>query len=163
MKTIFINNKCIEILVDDVDYDILSKYKWSLNHKGYPICNIWIDGKRTTKSISRLLINPPKGKQVDHINGNKLDNRRNNLRMCSPQENCFNRKHRKDSHSIYKGVSAFFYTKKNGDTKTYYKATIQVNKKPMYLGTYKTQYSAAKAYNEAAKTHFGKFALLNIF
>lgn len=156
------SNKCMKILVDDADYDMLSKYSWSLNQKGYPICKIWINGTRTTKSVSRLLINPPKDKQVDHINGDKLDNRRDNLRMCSPQENCFNRKRRKGSYSIYKGVSTFFYTKTNGDTSIYYKAIIQVNRKPLYLGMFKTQSSAAMAYNNAAKTHFGKFALLNI-
>lgn len=92
--------------------------------------------------------------QVDHINGDSLDNRKINLRLCSNSENSRNRGANKNNTSGYKGVR---FRKEYG---TYF-ATITVNRKEIYLGSFKTGKEAATAYNEAAIKYHDKFANLN--
>lgn len=91
----------------------------------------------------------PKG-NIDHINGNRTDNRMENLRECSVMENCRNRRPHGDR--IFKGVY------KIGDK---YFATICANYKATNLGTFETEVEAARAYNRAATEKFGEFAFLN--
>src|SRR3990167_9678888 len=79
-------------IVDDDDYDSLSTHKWYLSVDGYPRATLFIDGRRRNCGMSRLVMNP-KGRQcVDHINHDKLDNRRANLRCCTHSENMANRR-----------------------------------------------------------------------
>lgn len=92
--------------------------------------------------------------QTDHINGNTLDNRKENLRICSIAENGRNRKIQKNNTSGYSGVS---YMK--GVCK--WQATICVNKNKIYLGVFETAEESARAYDSAAKEYFGEFARLN--
>ena len=102
--------------------------------------------------MSRVIMNCPKGKEVDHKNGNTLDNRHSNLRVCTHQENCRNRRPNKNCVSSYKGVSWF---------KGKWTAIINCNGKHRYLGRFKNEIDAAKAYDKAAKKAFGEFACLN--
>lgn len=68
-------------IIDDDDYAIVSRYKWSINEKGYVVGGPY-------RKLHKLLIqNVPNGMQIDHINRNKLDNRKKNLRIVTPQEN----------------------------------------------------------------------------
>ena len=95
-------------------------------------------------------------KNVDHKNHNKLDNNVNNLRWATTTENGQNRKKQKNTKSIYKGV---IWRK---DRKVWV-AKIMYNKHRIYLGSYKTQEEAGRAYNEKAIELFGEFAKLNTF
>jgi HNH endonuclease/AP2 domain len=87
--------------------------------------------------------------QVDHIDGNTLNNRRDNLRVCTGRQNRFNQKRRSDNQTGFKGVSK---------TNSRYKAAIMVNQKSIYLGTFDTAPLAHEAYCEAALKYFGEFA-----
>jgi len=93
---------------------------------------------------------------VDHINGDNLDNRKKNLRLCTYAENNRNRKPLENKTSKYKGVGL----NKNYKIKTW-QARIVKNSKRYSLGYFKNEKEAALAYNQAAKKYFGEFAYLN--
>ena len=148
-----------EALVDDDDYEMLMEHKWSINFnknngKHYAKRNCQTKGARKIIRMHREIMNAPKRKQVDHINGNTLDNRKENLRLCTNQQNQWNSKRNKNNTSGYKGVS---YRKKH----KVYRATINYNDKQIYLGTYKTKEQAALAYNKKAIELYGEYAYLN--
>lgn len=105
--------------------------------------------------VSRLLTNAKKGEYVDHINGNPLDNRLCNLRICTNQQNAMNQKPHKDRLLKFKGV---VLCKKNTNK---FNAGISPNGKRIHLGYFSTPEAAAKAYDEAAIKYFGDFALTN--
>jgi hypothetical protein len=147
-------------LVDDEDYDrLVAMGKWHVTCKGYAART-----KHYRKPCGRLssstifmhhLISPVDGKnQVDHRNTNKLDNQKDNLRVCSNSENCKNTSKPKNNTSGFKGV----YWKKQIKR---WCAQIGVEYKNIYIGSFATAIEAAKAYNEAAVKHFGEFAKLN--
>jgi hypothetical protein len=91
---------------------------------------------------------------VDHINGNGLDNRKSNLRICTHQQNCENSRKRKKSFSKYKGV----YWSKNAKK---WVAQITIDGKSKHLGYFELEEDAAAAYDKAAVKYFGEFACLN--
>ena len=134
-------------VVDDQDYDWLNQYKWCVNSKNYVINRIG--------TIHKVIMNPPKGLQVDHINGDRFDNRRNNLRICTVSQNCSNRISKIKPKSGYRGVTFHSITGK-------WRARLEINSKKISLGLYFTKKEAAIAYNQAAKAYFGEFAKLNI-
>ena len=142
-----------QIILDEVSLVLFNKYTWSIvkqSNSHYLIGNI--DGKMYR--FHRLLFdNIDSTKFVDHINGNGLDNRLDNLRICTPQQNRTNVPKLKGK-SKYKGV------RKSTKGKTW-QAAIKKNHKWYYLGCFKTQQEAAKAYNVAAIQLFGEFARLN--
>ena len=132
------------------------------------------------KSIHRVVMDAPKGMDVDHINGDTLDNRRENLRICTRAQNSQNKRLRVDSKSGYKGVyevreSKKRYTsKKTGETKVHVgkpkkpwqayisdPGTAFPDKRHIRLGYYATAEEAARAYDRKAKELYGEFALLN--
>lgn len=156
MKTIKLTKNQIA-LVDDEDYIYLSKHSWiaancptNLNFYAQRQTN-----KKTVK-MHRLIMNCPADKQIDHINGNTLDNRKLNLRIVAHQDNAKNRRHQKGAMFPYKGIMLLARVK----TKPY-GARITVNGKTLFLGTFATIKEAAKSYNIAALEHFGEFAKLN--
>lgn len=137
-------------IVDDEDFEYLSQWKWCaafMTRNFYAAKSISINGQRKVILMHRFILNPEKNMVVDHINGNTLDNRRENLRICTPRENSRNRKKRTISKNKYKGVA-------NSNGK--FIARIEI-----HLGTFENEIDAAKAYNEAAKNLFGDFAKLN--
>lgn len=135
------------------DYDIIKNIGWSCNSQGYIIGNITINGKQRHIGLHRLIMGSPEKMMVDHINGNKLDNRKSNLRICNNKENTRNSSVQKRNKLSAKGVSI---THSNT-----YQAQIQVDGKLKYLGSYKTIKEAADAYDLAAQKYFGEFARLN--
>ena len=119
-----------------------------------------VTGKNKSWLVHRLVafafIENPNGKPcVDHINGNRFDNSKKNLRWVTIRENGMNQVKHKNSISIYKGVS---FKKQN----KLFRAHISINGRLTHLGYFKNEIDAAKAYNEAAALHFGEFARLNI-
>lgn len=145
-------------LVDEADYEKVSQHKWyaaNINGAFYARTNIKKeDGKGTTISLHRFLLNPPGRMQIDHINGNSLDNRRDNLRLCTHGQNQCNKYSKKGTSSPYKGV------KWHKRDKIWY-AVIRLNNKQFYLGSYHDELKAAHAYDEAARKLHKEFARLN--
>lgn len=151
-------------LVDDSDFELLSQRNWCVNNYGYAYrTGRRLDGILWRKNIllHRQLLgltNSSGEVEVDHLNHNKLDNRRSNLRICTHAQNAFNRRLGTASSSGFKGVSfrkgSYFENKP-------WRATITVNYKQVSLGHFKTKEEAALAYNEAAKHYFGGFAMVN--
>ena len=144
-------------IVDDEDYEIIKRFKWSVNkcsHTSYVQTGIRKDkGKYTTLTMHRFLLNPPDGLHVDHRNGNGLDNRRSNIRLCTSRQNAQNR-HLTRGRSQYKGV---YWSKPNKK----WVAQIGFSGKLKDLGSFANEDSAAKSYDVAAKKKFGDFARLN--
>jgi len=115
------------------------------------------DHRGTTVRMPRIILNVPPGMQVDHIDGNGLNNIRENIRIVTPAQNGMNKRIPIDNKTGYKGV----YIAKDRKVNKY-KAQIRVNYKAIYLGCFDNPEDAAKAYNRAAIKHFGEFAKLNV-
>jgi len=144
-------------VVDDEDYDRLCKHKWCAlvsirdgRVMGYRVQ--WMKDEKRYRSIymHREITNAPKDRYVDHINFDTLDNRRSNLRLCSPLESVRHQRGRRKRQFNFKGITAF----RNGQ----YRARIRVNGQSIELGTFPTQETAAAAYQKAAEKYFGEFA-----
>jgi len=135
--------------VDAADYEWLSQYSWSYR-AGYAGCRI----KGKTVLMHRLIMNTPKGKVVDHVDGNRLNNCRANMRNCTPGENRCNQAKHIGSVSRYKGV---FYLERTGR----YYAKIRQRGKEYWLGCFDDEVEAARAYDRKAVELFGEFARLN--
>lgn len=134
-------------IVSDEDFGRVCLYKWSKNGCGY--VQAWIGGRPVL--MHRYLLGAQPGQEVDHINRDKLDNRRDNLRFSNRQANMLNKA--VQSRSGYKGVDR---TSKNR-----WRARIKCDGKTVYLGVYQTAEAAARAYDTAAKSIFGPLASLN--
>jgi hypothetical protein len=142
-------------LVDDDVYEWASQYKWVFDGR-YAARRL--PGPKNTnvkQYLHRQVVNAPRGIEVDHINGNKLDNRRENLRLCTRSQNSVNRpRTEKPCKSIYRGVSLY----RSG---TWWTAGIHVNKRKIHLGYFRDEIEAAHAYDAAAIKYHGDFARLN--
>jgi len=108
-----------------------------------------VSGERTY--LHRFIMNSPKGKVIDHINGDKLDNRKQNLRIYTIKQNIINSKISKNNTSGYTGVSF----RKNRNV---YRANIMVNRKQIYLGSFERIEDAVLARKKAEEKYFGEFA-----
>jgi len=144
-------------IVDFEDYErITAMGKWHCCSYGYARITKKIQphNKRFAIIMHRLITDVNSGVEIDHINGNKIDNRKNNLRYCSRSENVKNVGIRKDNKSGYKGVSWVERDRK-------WCAYISSNGKRYSLGHYSDPHLAAIAYNNAAKILHGEFAFFN--
>jgi hypothetical protein len=156
--TIIVISKGLHTAVDDDVLDLFSTLKWqamydSHTKKYYARCHQRIDGKDKTVLIHRIIMGAKKGEIVDHINGNTLDNRRQNLRICTNAENCRNKKIHSDNQNGFKGIRKH---------KNFWQAKVTKDYKDYYAGSFKTPLEAAIAYNKKAKELFGEFAKLNV-
>lgn len=146
-------------LVDDDDFELISSFNWHYQPKrktGYAIGHIVINGKRTTRRMHRMIMKPVGKEQVDHINGNGLDNRRLNLRITNARGNAINR--RSNPRSGFKGVRKL-YTCKNGAEM--FIASIGPKNNHKIIGYFNCIIKAAKAYDKAALSLYGDMAALN--
>jgi AP2 domain. len=148
MKEIQLTRGMVAV-VEKEDFDWLSIFSWCYSPVGYAQSRI--NGK--AEYMHRLIMGAKKGEFIDHINLNKLDNRRSNLRFCTRQQNQHNQAARRGT-SRYKGVSYRRDTRK-------YSAQIHVNRKKINLGCFESEEDAARAYNKAALKYHGIFAYLN--
>lgn len=146
------NSKETKIDLDDIQR--LKPFKWSCINKGYAITRFYNHKKRETWMLHRIVMDAPKGLEVDHINGDRLDNRKINLRLATKQQNAANQgKSSNKSSSSFKGV--YPHGKK-------FRAVVKYNSKQIYLGLFATEHDAAEAYNKKALALFGSFARLNV-
>lgn len=146
-------------IVDDELYPSLSQFKWyaqkSASGSFYAARNIpQHHRRRKTIYMSREITGCPDGFDVDHANGNTLDNRRENLRICTRSQNKANAPRYANNKSGFKGA---FWNK----TAKQWSAQICIHQKIIHLGCHPTREAAARAYDEAAKRYFGQFAKTN--
>lgn len=144
-------------LVDDEDFKAVNKYKWQASRAprgDYFYATGLVGEPNNLKPVKmhNFIMRKRKGYEIDHINNNGLDNRRENLRYCTPAQNSANRRPKKGCSSIYKGVF------KRTDSK-HIKWRVNVGKK--FVMTCNTEGDAAMVYNYLAKKKYGEFAYLN--
>lgn len=148
-------------IVDDEDFEYLNQYNWHVNCIKNHVCAVRTESRKLKYKYQRTIYMHREimglmfgdKRLIDHINGNSLDNRKCNLRICLHKYNMRNRKPQKGV-SKYKGV--------NLDKKGKWKVQISYNGKIIYGGRFINEIEAAKRYNELAVKYHGKFAKLNI-
>lgn len=147
-------------LVDGLDYNRLSQFKWYAQRSGrgkpdyYAARCLIEDGQKTTILMHRLILDAPDNVLVDHKNRDRLDNVRKNLRLCSVSQNQYNRVPNEGCASKYKGVS---WSKRH----LKWRARIERDGKQVGLGYFSNEADAARAYDTAAISNYGEFALTN--
>src|SRR5688572_22690539 len=114
-------------LVDDEDYDALSVYSWRLNSKGYAIRSFRHHGRVVVLNMHRDILQPPPHLVVDHIDGDKLNNTRANLRLITQQESLMHRRCFRNNELALKGVSALHGR---------WRARIYLDGQAIHLGLY---------------------------
>jgi hypothetical protein len=147
-------------LVSPEDHEQLSRYRWRPSHTGYATCQIWLSGKPTNKKMHRAVMfpgymgGPNTGRvgidEVDHINGDRLDNRRENLRLANRSQNQWN-SIKKPGNNPAKGVY-----RRVGRSR--FEARVTVNRRVLYLGDYATAEEAAAVVAEARIRLHGEYA-----
>jgi hypothetical protein len=149
--------------VDEKDFDFLSRFSWcAQTHPRTTYAITLYDpgiGIKKIASMHRIIMGNPKGFEVDHIDGDGLNNLRENLRICTVSENRRNRRKLDTTLSQYKGVSSQYYV--DGKPNRKWKATIRVWNKQIHIGSFCNEVDAAIAYDNAAREYFGKFARTN--
>lgn len=150
IKAIF-KRKEYFVLVAKEDYPTLVDFHWRLDDWGYAFRRITLSGKRIKILMHREIMNTPGGKETDHINGDKTDNRRTNLRICTRQQNAKNKGSPKNSPSPHPGVHFNKLERK-------YKATIGLDYKIIFLGTFEKKEDAVAARIIAEEKYYGEFA-----
>lgn len=130
-------------IVDDEDYERLLQWKWHYHKEGYAL-------NSAIGLMHRMIINVPEGMLPDHINGNGLDNRKENLRVVTPAQNTWNTKKASGTRSQHKGVS---WHKRKG----LWQAQIMKEGYAFHLGYFKDEIDAAQAYIETKKMLHGEY------
>lgn len=143
-------------IVDDEDYEYLSQFSWHYHSGGYVERSVRFGKKKSNIMMHREILNiiDNHEKCVDHKNMNKLDNRKENLRIANKSLNSANTRKKANTTSKYKGVYKHTQTGR-------WVARGTINGKMKHLLITKDEKEAAKAYNEWAKKNFGQFARLN--
>lgn len=147
-KTIPLQNNRGIVIVDDHDYETLVVFKWYLV-SGYAARVLIVDGKRKWELMHRMITEVSKDKDIDHINSQKLDNQRHNLRLATRSQNMANKPQHKDNSTGFKGVERL----PSGN----YRARFRFSS----LGVFNTDTEAAIAYDIAATNYYGEFAFTN--
>jgi hypothetical protein len=148
-------------LIDSCDFDRVSCFRWHLKSDGFVVCR-YFRGKRVCVYLHRFILGASRGVEVDHVNHDRLDNRRKNLRLCSRLENSRNQvkqKRRGGCTSRYKGVSRW--------TDRFWKAEIRIRESrvirshKIHIGSFSSEKDAALARDLFEYRNYGKFSNLN--
>lgn len=132
------------VKVSPEDYDWASQQRWHLSQR-------YASRRRNgrVEALHRLIAGAAPGQHVDHINRDPLDNRRENLRLCTPAENAWNMRAHQDAMSRYKGVTF---------AEGVWIAQVGHHRRSVYIGAFRTEEEAARAYDAVALHLFGEFA-----
>jgi HNH endonuclease len=141
------------IKIDEQDAERVLTFEWYISKSKKRLSVRRGDGKKHIWLSRFIMGNPPSNVEVDHINGNTLDNRRLNLRLATRSQNCANKGPSKHTSS-FKGVS---WKQRNGK----WCSQIKYRGKVIHIGLYDTEEAAAKAYDVEALIRFGEYARLN--
>ena len=140
------NEEVARAIIDLEDVERVSKHKWALNSYGYVITNI----NRKTVYLHRFLLEYEGRMDIDHENGNKLDNRKSNLRIVTHDKNMLNRSKHSNNTS---GKTGIYFDKANNKWKAY----ITINGKRIHLGLFNDFEQAKKVRKEAEIEYFGNY------
>lgn len=132
--------------MDDADYEMLNAHKWCAWQHGQ---TFYATRAANTIHMHRVIMG---AKGVDHVNGDGLDNRRTNLRRATHQQQAMNTRKRAGCTSQFKGIH------RSGRK---WVALIKTAGRQMRLGSFDNEEDAARAYDAAAREHFGEFARVN--
>jgi len=140
-----------ETIIDDDDFERINKNSWYFNKIGYAMRGIFINKKLHQIYLHRVILNLNIGdkKYVDHINHNKLDNRKINLRIVTQQQNCFNRIKNKNNTS---GITGIYWDKSHKK----WESSIKYKYKKIFLGYFNNKYDAIFSRNKAENKYFKK-------
>jgi len=148
-----INSKYGDILIDDCDYDLVKDYNWHCAKSRNTFYAVSVFKNKKIK-MHRFILSPKSSEIIDHINGNGLDNRRNNLRIVTASQNRMNCGSYKGTSSIYKGVTYREEYKK-------WVSGVRFKGVRYNLGTFDNEIAAAVAYDKKSIELFGEFARVN--
>lgn len=153
-------------VVDAVDYPLVAGRYWMTQRASsrliYARAADFDNGGNILMHRAIMGFEKGDGKQVDHQDGNGLNNRRSNLREATRNQNGMNRrKGRRPTSSRFKGVSLSKCPRENGYLSKPWRVMIHVEGRNLTVGHFETEEEAALAYNEAAREHYGEFAWLN--
>jgi hypothetical protein len=146
----------VQVVIDKADTSVVGSYKWRVNSQGYAYRNDWNGGRQRKLYLHRAIMgiaNMTRGVEVDHIDGDRLNNRRNNLRLCTRGHNNAARRKQAGS-SKFRGVTW-------AKDKQRWQAQIGFRGKNIVLGRFKTEEEAARAYDKEARKLYGDFARPN--
>ena len=151
-------------LVDDEDYEVLADFKWCASRNKHAFYAYRAlpksQGKQSHVKMHRIILNAPNGIEVDHRDGDGLNNTRANLRLATRSQQQANLVHPSKINQFgFKGIHFGPPSRKDGSPR--WRARIKVNQKLINLGTFKTLEEAARAYDEGARKFFGPFARPN--
>jgi len=154
MKAIPLTNSSLVAIVDDEDYGLVSRYRWSAT-KGWNTATVYAYGyvNGRTERMHVLILGREPGKVTDHIDNNGLNNTRANLRLVTPLQNTTRQRRRHNAIHPYRGITR--------STSRRWGAQIGRNGKSISLGQFDTPEEAARAYDRAAWEAWGEFAALN--
>lgn len=150
-------------IVDPERYDELARYKWFAvrSERGYYAMRM-VKAKRGSRvrqravRMHRVVLKPPEGKFIDHINHNGLDNRIANLRIVTRQQNMWNKRKQRGSYSSkYKGVTWLKSANR-------WQVRMTYDGRSMFIGYFDDETAAARAYDVRAKELFGEYAAPNL-
>lgn len=147
----------LTVLLDNEDFEWVHQYRWDSRRKT-DVAKPYVVSQPIMMHRMLLGLSPGDPRRVDHKNGDTLDNRRSNLRICTSSQNGANRGPSPSNTSGFKGVTV---RRTNHPKGRPFEARIQYQRKHMTLGYFSTAATAAIAYDEAALRLFGEFAWLN--
>lgn len=140
-------------IVDDSDFNrLIQMGSWCLSSNGYAVHYTKIDGRRKTLYMHRLIMDAPRSLQVDHIDRDRLNNQRSNLRFATRSQNQANKNIQINNTSAYKGVSW---------NKGKWEARIRLNSTRVNLGRFSDPLRAALVYDAASRLFYDEFAGCN--
>lgn len=161
MRTRFIDCDTLEVIdskgrsffISPQDEELVQRYTWYVSNRGYVERKEWAKGRNITRRLHRsIIIN---AEMVDHINGDKTDNRRINLRACTRSQNAMNARVPSDNKYGYKGILR--RREPNYKNREVFRVVIQIDKKRINIGTYFNLAEAANARIVAEKKYYGKY------